>query len=238
MIHDSDGYINCPHVARDRFVYRIVRLHHLYKLFHQKENVLVSPEKWGDSYENLVSRLAPLNCHCYGQCWTLHYASDAMWRIYSPGPTKNLKERAVRIRSKICNLLETIEQRCQSTHAAFIGQVQYLSTKNLTAYIEKRRMSCSDSNSYRTLAETLLVKRLAFKHEGEVRLLLISRDSHGEHGLFRYCVNPNTFIDQIMIDPRLDKNEADSLKREIESETRFTGGKITRSRLYAPPSLM
>jgi hypothetical protein len=140
-----DSYINIPQSDRDRFVYRIIPLDRLYQLFRHKQNVLVKPVKWDDPYENLRSLFTPSGGQheCYGQCWTLHQASDAMWRIYSPGPIKSPTESAVRIRSTIRNLVETLSQGCKSTGVAFIGRVRYLNTRKLMDYV--RQTCCSDS---------------------------------------------------------------------------------------------
>jgi hypothetical protein len=84
------------------------------------------------------------------------------------------------------------------------------------------------------MAKILLVKRPAFRHEREVRLLLIARSEISK--LFRYRVEPTRLISQIMLDPRLDREEAGALKKEIRDRTGFPGP-IKRSLLYAPPEL-
>lgn len=231
----GDSYINLPEPVRDRFVYRIVRLSHLYDLFRYKQNVLVEPVNWDDPYENLRALLAPSGVNaqyrCYGQCWTLQKASDAMWRIYSRD------SRAVRIRSTIRKLIESLSRRCGPSEIAFIGQVQYLNTRRLIAFTKRACSPHSGKQSGKVLAKTLLVKRPAFKHEREVRLLLISHnDANAVSSLFRYDVDPKTLIDQIMIDPRVDKAKADALKKVIKFKTEFAG-QIKRSLLYAPPEI-
>ena len=86
----------------------------------------------------------------------------------------------------------------------------------------------------RNLARTLLVKRPAFKHEREVRLIFTPHDFHNfTNDLLRYPVEHNSLIDQIMLDPRMDKAEAGALKHRIRAAG-FTG-EIKRSLLYAPP---
>jgi hypothetical protein len=85
------------------------------------------------------------------------------------------------------------------------------------------------------LAQTLLVKRPAFRHEREVRLLYIPYDKNQvAKNLFSYCVDPYTLIDQIMIDPRVSKENWVELKQKIRNRTKFQG-EIKRSLLYAPP---
>ena len=83
-------------------------------------------------------------------------------------------------------------------------------------------------------ARTLLVKRPAFRHEAEVRLLWYAAKDSAD-GLFRYAVNPHELVDQIMIDPRLPTAEYYKAKMMIRNQTGYSG-KILRSLIYAPPS--
>jgi hypothetical protein len=86
------------------------------------------------------------------------------------------------------------------------------------------------------LAQSLLVKRAAFQHEREVRLLYFERSNvkHAD-GLYRCAIDPHDLIDQIMVDPRLSVDKANRLKGQIKKRTGFQGD-IKRSLLYAPPS--
>jgi hypothetical protein len=102
-------YLNLQPADLNRFVYRITTLERLYRLFESRKNVLVRPRLWDDPYENFILRqrvrhksgeIREYNYHesIYGQCWTFHKASDAMWRIYAPGGD------GVRIRTTINDL--------------------------------------------------------------------------------------------------------------------------------------
>lgn len=84
-----------------------------------------------------------------------------------------------------------------------------------------------------TIAETLLVKRMAFEHEKEIRLIYFE-NQRSQSDLYFYPFDPHEMIDQIMIDPRMTEGDADALKAEIQSRT-FFKGTILRSLLYAPP---
>lgn len=224
---NNDNYLNIQTSKRDGRIYRFVCVQRLLELFDRKQNVLLRPDKkWEDPFENFVLR----SQHAYGQCWTLHKASDAMWRIYS----KN--SDAVRIRSTVRKLAESLCQtRGKWAHVeAFIGRVQYLPRKELMAFAKNASQEATTSSA-KMLAETLLVKRPAFEHEREVRLLFIPHDkAHAKQNTFHYPIDPDVLIDQIMIDPRMPKPDADILKQEIKAKTGFRGD-IKRSLLYAPP---
>jgi len=221
----GQNYINILASERDSFIYRIISLRQLFDLFAGEANVLVKPSKWQDPFENFILRADRV----YGQCWTLQAASDAMWRIYSPNAD------AVRIRSTVRRLLESLnEDRGSTAHTeAFIGRVRYLDSQKLMSYAKTIHGKAHRDPA--VLASTLLVKRPAFKHEREVRLVLVPQVSHdNESDLFSYRVNPRQLIDQIMIDPRVSASKAISVKARIRRMTNFSGA-IKRSLIYAPP---
>lgn len=242
---DDKNFIDISPTLRRSFVYRIVPVHRLFELFENKQNVLVKPKMWEDPFENFIlqsnvklstGQLATLDIRdqLYGQCWTLHSASDAMWRIYSP------KGNAVRIRSTVQALAESLGRACGSLSyvEAFIGRVKYLPSKRLIQYANDAFQAATIPYS-RMFAQTLLVKRPAFKHEREVRLIFLSSNpDSAKDDLYAYGVDPHTLIDQMMIDPRLSLTAVNALREEIKAKTAFRGP-IKRSMLYAtPPSLV
>jgi hypothetical protein len=235
---DPRNLINFSNSDEDRQIYRIVTTERLYQLFADGENVLVRPSKWDDPFENFVlnargrmndGRLVQFgfNNDFYGQCWTLQRASDAMWRIYSP------KQQSIRIRTTVKKLWTSLTARLgEWAHVqAFIGRVRYLPTQKLIAFANT---VLRDGLSPTALAGTLLVKRPAFIHEKEVRLLYLEKDKTPESDVFAYKIDPNALIDQIMTDPRLSHDEANTIESEIRKKTGYRGA-IKRSLLYAPP---
>lgn len=232
-------YLNLSESDRNNFVYRVVKAEHLYSLFQNNSNVLVSPEKWEDPFENFIlsspvrlpsGEMGRFGFHrdFYGQCWTLNQASDAMWRIYSPG------KRGIRIRSTIGRLVDGLSGTVgdRAAYKVHIGRVRYERIGKLKALCDQGVDMTPDATG---LAKTLLLKRWAFRHEREVRLLYLADAGESlPSGLFKYKVNPNQMIDQIMIDPRLSSKEARTFKTEIKGNIGFAGP-IKRSLLYAPP---
>ena len=231
------NYLNLRDGDKDRYVYRIIPVKRHYDLFTKRENVLVRPARWEDPFENFIlnskARLPDgeivqfsFNNDFYGQCWTLLTTSDAMWRIYSPGA------QSVRIRTTVRKLVDSLSTALGewANVQVFIGKVHYLTDKQLLSFADN--VFAHGLNPV-ALAETLLVKRKAFVHEKEVRLLYFEKSNRSAEDLFHYDVNPNALVDQIMIDPHLSKDDADDLKEKIKDETGFTGT-IKRSLLYAP----
>jgi hypothetical protein len=240
----ASNYIDITGSEQSDFVYRIIKTSYLFDLLQSKQNVLVRPRKWHDPFENFILRSHLLRKgepvaiahrdHFYGQCWTRHAASDAMWRIYSPN------SRAVRIRSTYRRLQKSLGnwRGRWAVQEAFIGRVRYLSTPKLIAFGRRVLQGLEGQLTHRNLARTLLVKRPAFTHEREVRLLFTPHDFDNFVGdLVRYPVDPGALIDQVMIDPRMDKTDAIVLKNKIRAAG--FAGDIKQSQLYAaPPDLL
>ncbi|MGO7371741.1 DUF2971 domain-containing protein [Rhizobium leguminosarum] len=237
---DDKNTINLTGQDLDAHVYRVMPMKRFYELFGNKQNVLVRPSKWEDPFENFIlnarARLSDgtivsfgFNNDFYGQCWTKLTSSDALWRIYSPDRT------GVRVRTTVRKLLTTLQAPLGewAPEQAFVGKVLYLGDEKLVSF--GNEVFREGLNS-RALAETLLVKRIAFRHEREVRLLYFEKDK-GQEDTYAYAVDPHALIDQVMLDPRLLRADADAKKDEIRKRTGFKGT-VLHSLLYAPPKDM
>lgn len=233
---------NFPVDIRDRKIYRIIDPKYVHAMFDERQNVLVSPKLWEDPFENLIlNSTATLSSgekatfgfrnDFYGQCWTTQKASDAMWRIYSPEKT------AVRIRTTIGKLYDSLAAHCgaKENFKAHIGRVRYLSSAKLKRFAATALSEQFDAAQF---AKTLLVKRLAFKHEAEVRLLYFAEDGDVPDGkIFKYEIDPHAVVEQMMVDPRLPESAAREAMDALRDATGFKGS-IKRSLLYAPPKNM
>lgn len=217
--------INLNSTDLDTKIYRIVPTDYLPDMFNSQKNYLVKPSKWGDPFEDLLGRVSSESA-AFAQCWTLKTHSDAMWRIYSKD------EHAVRIRSTIRKLLTSVLTKFPKR--AFVGRVRYLPTKDLQEFVLTNLQNHRKKNLKRK-AETYLIKRPAFKHEKEVRLVVFPKEVSPRKQCIRYSIESNTLIDQIMLDPRLQPTMAIKLKERIRKENEYNG-KILHSLLYAPPA--
>lgn len=224
----------------DKPIYRIISLERLLELFVTGTNTLVKPALWEDVFENFILKspvrhrngeITEYNFYdtMYGQCWTLHKASDAMWRIYSSDKS------GLRIRTTIRKLANSLDdaQTSYSDIRCCVGKVKYLTEKALMGIANT---TFDDSGiGINDLFRSLLVKRKAFLHENEVRALYQEIDDDASNGdLYKYTFDPHSFIDQIMIDPRRSSSEFKVLKDIIRKTTGF-GGEIKRSLLYTLP---
>lgn len=221
----------------DAPVYRIFPDNRFFELFDTQTNVLVHPSKWDDPFENFVLkatvRIASgevgsfgFRDDLFGQCWTFQSASDAMWRIYSSN------KLGVRVRSTPRKLLASLSAGLGNwaPTQAFIGKVRYLPDAKMRQFARK---VFSDGLNPTSIVSTLLVKRPAFEHEREVRLVYFNQE-RSEDRIYSYPVDAHQLIDQVMTDPRLTADETYVLHEQIKAQTGFRGD-ILRSMLYAPP---
>lgn len=237
-------YLNLNELDLNKYIYRIISYDRFLEIFRDRQNTLVKPELWEDTFENFVLKsqlqtdtgeVIKYNVHerMYGQCWTLENTSDAMWRIYSPD------KNSVRLRTTIGDLLNSLligtADRVNCLQS--IGKVEYLSEKKL---IKRAKFTFGKQGevTFGNLFKSLLLKRKAFYHENEVRLMFLDWNViSGSEKVFKYSFDPHKLITQIMIDPRITYQEFKGIKEKILHDTGYKG-KIKRSLLYRLPDTL
>lgn len=237
-------YLNLEESEYDNHIYRIISYERFIELFEKRKNTLVKPKLWEDTFENfaLKSKLKfpdnselELDAHerLYGQCWTTSSASDAMWRIYSQD------KKGIRIRTTIDKLLSSLDIANVNTARteSCIGKVEY---KHEAAIMSQARkaFSLNGQMTFGGLFRSLLIKRKAFVHEKEVRLI------HLDWGydlptddIYSYEIDPHKLITQVMIDPRISYDEYEKIQKNIRQKTEYRGD-IKRSLLYRLPETL
>lgn len=231
------NYMNLAEDQLDKPVYRIMSLSRLEQVLRDKELVLVKPRKWDDPFENALlaasfstnsgERVAfSAKDSVYGQCWTLHRETDAMWRIYSHD------KDGVRVTSTPRKLLEAL-RRTDPKYAdarAFIGKVSYLKKQTLLTRLGQINLLNPNGSG---IAESLLFKRNEFRHEAEVRLIYSGPDGDCPSDFYQVSIDPNLVFDKMLFDPRMDSEDYKSgrtLLRRLGYK-----GIIAKSGLYKAP---
>ena len=231
----------------DTPIYRIFSLHRFMDLLASRMNGLVNPSKWEDPFENffLLSEIvAPrgergerismskLAEDWYGQCWTFNADTDAMWRIYSRD------KDGVRLRTTVRKLFHSFYDSADQLASLkfFCGRVSYYTEDQISALMRKltfRDVALGGQGD--KFAELLCIKREAFQHENEVRLLFQDTiPKRGTGGVVCFPLDVNAVCDDVVVDPRLTDSEALAVERKIR-----TAGcvlPITKSPLYRAPS--
>ena len=156
---------------------------------------------------NLVFTESLITSSMIGQCWTYEKDSDAMWRIYSPD------RQGVMIETTANNF-----SLIQDLRHASLAKVIYYNKGN---YREKR-YEVSQNRSY-IHAGDLALKREAFKHENEVRLLVCLQAYHElenpwDISAMGFDIDINQFILSVTFDPRADDWFVDTMKKYCMSK--------------------
>lgn len=234
-------YLNLEESEYDNHIYRIISYERLIEIFDTRKNTLVKPKLWEDTFENFALKsklkfpdgseiLLDTHDRLYGQCWTTSKASDAMWRIYSHD------KKGIRIRTTIDKLLTSLSVANvdKAMTDARIGKVEYKSEHKIMA-LAKNAFTKSGQLSFGSLFRTLLVKRKAFEHEKEIRLIQLDWGKVlPQNDIFSYEIDPHELITQIMIDPRVSYQEFKQIEGDIRKKTGYQGD-IKRSLLYRLP---
>jgi hypothetical protein len=174
----------------DAPIFRVFPLRWFKDMITHGRNGLVRTSKWDDPFENFFLRcnvqtengelgsLKSIHDGWYGQCWTLHRDSDAMWRIYSHD--KEGIRVSTTIRRLFSEVCDTKDEFAKLKY--FIGAVRYQERAEIEEFIKTTSfMDLALGGQADKFAQTLCIKRLEFSHEKEVRLLI--QDIDHNHGV-------------------------------------------------------
>lgn len=230
-----ENYINLKDAELDKPVYRIMPVNRLLQCLEEKRLVLVPPRKWDDPFENyLLSASVKLSStgesggmnemrdKVYGQCWTQHRETDAMWRIYS-SDTNGAKVKTTPRR--LLDALKNTDSRFGDV-TCFIGKVQYKNQKDLVSSLMSIDLFNSNGSG---VAKSLLYKRREFSHEREVRLI----HTEGKGAIHPIPIDPSAMFDEIVFDPRMDAHLYVAYEAAVKAKN--FSGRVAQSVLYKPP---
>ena len=174
----------------------------------------------------------PIKGRVFCICMTQTSTSEAHWNNYSNG------QIGVSLKIKRKRLLEVLEKHT-TDYDIYIGKVDYMKTADL-------RKKLSDIDTLATivpfkltnkelLIRLLLLKRIAFRYENEIRILAVKKYKTKENGIkLPYTLAPKELIDTITIDPSVGKNTDTMLKNIFKKEYGFK--KVYKSQLYSMPN--
>lgn len=240
-------------------IYRYLSIHEFCSLLAGTLR-LTCPFSWadgpnGDPWENLLFQTnvvrpvgTPLNTSAegrkiYAQCWTMTEESDAMWRLYGQGDS-------VKIKTTAGALLGAAQARIDLERNEIItfkiGAVAYLDEVHV-------------DNSFATAArflngltephESTMLKRVAYQHESEVRMVAFDFDDRNRRpeldttNIRAYPGNPyhlditipagsaGSWIQDAVLNPRLTSEKASRLTDQVAAAN-FPTERIRQSNLY------
>ncbi len=208
-------------------LYRIVGFERAVQLLESNEMYFSHPSIWDDPYDQGVSHKRSLDI--FAQCWCRKAVSDAMWRIYSPN---NL---GVRIGTTLDRIKTALSSAKEEQRIEFkIQDIKYLHQEELHLQLEKLEKKRKAKPSFSTTIAPLFLKRNAFDHELETRVVVYhpsQNDDPPRKGV-AIKVKSRDLVRSIWIDPRAPKEYAEAYANYLKNVLKFEGT-VKQSSLYA-----
>ncbi|MFP8780782.1 DUF2971 domain-containing protein [Hydrogenophaga sp. RWCD_12] len=207
-------------------LYRILSFDRAVQIFEKGELHFAHPSTWEDPYE---VRLKHNQSHqLFGQCWCTKGVSDAMWRIYSPN------HLGVRISTSTAVLRRQLASVAKERgYALRMEPVQYASQYKINKEFVALRDDLQRQFSASRAMDALFLKREAFDHESEYRVLLNVPEANrkmGREGL-KIPINAHRLIDSVLLDPRAPDELVAAFTYYLQQKIGFKK-RVARSVLY------
>lgn len=205
---------------------------------------LCNPIVWKDPFERRFIEAKyktsskevefPIKGRVFCTCMTQTPTSEAHWNVYSR------EQIGISFKIRREKLLEILKSHT-TDYDIYIGSVNYLKTHEI------KRNKLSDIKLIKTInpfsinnrdiqIQLLMLKRIAFKYEDEIRILAIKKSKTSENGikLAFNSVKVNELISVVTIDPNVAVRTEDMLKKLFKNEYGFT--EVYKSSLYSMPN--
>ena len=211
------GHLN-EKLTNQPYIFRIELLDRFFNMLDNKELVFVRPSCWSDPLENIIFNATllkggkpfdhPAKKNIYGQCWSYDNDSYALWQIYTTkaddlGNTR--RHPGIQITTHLDRLAQISKLNAGSFH---YGVVDYLYKKDLDQLPHNKNfikglklLKLNESH-----LKTLLVKRMSYAYETELRLLAVPEPPHIDPKQDFLChlkIEPTDFISSLRLDPTL-----------------------------------
>jgi hypothetical protein len=228
----------------DQPIYRIFPLWFLEDAIHWNRLTLVRPSVWEGPFEIKESYIKAFKGRgadfkqwyigkvlrpVFAQCWSATGDSDTLQRAYSrvekdPHFQRNIYPRleGVRVKSTPRKLMNAVVAGAprMPTGQCYIGSVRYLSVndigRNIANTLGEHGIDAYHDSKRR--AELLLLKRKAFMHEDEIRIIFVCDEPTVPQGFFNAKIDPSEAFESITFDPRLsgsEINEREAIVRQL-----------------------
>lgn len=237
---------------KDKYVYRFVPLSSLLQANeHRDELFLQRVDSWNDPFEKkaLIAKyksldgesfVHPLANSVYGTCFTECYNSEAQWQYYGKDKSEPIVSLAFQL-PRLLDALEAVDDQC-----FFVGKVDYFLQENIfkaialhvnqhIATFMKGKDADFSPQEYAELLKPLLIKRLPFSYEREIRIMKVDRcglrNIHVPIGSFLHLIERITMPP---IAPSEDKSKNEVIKSKLTSAG-WEACRISQSKLYYEP---
>lgn len=230
-------------LVSDTPIYRVIRAEHLIGMVSNCNNTLLHISAWEDPFEAFLLQQEVHDAHhnpvdistfyenVYGQCWSLNdKETDATWRIYSP------EKDGILVKTTFGKLWDGFyNPRFKSAPFSFaIGKVSYHDEIDIVSTFNGYHFSDILDDQLVKITKSLLIKRREFEYENELRIIFHNCDkmayfiSPEGKKLLSYKIEPQSFIDDLVADPRM----PDTVFNHLKSTLISAGFHIKKSALY------
>lgn len=232
-----------------KLLYKYMPLERALEMFDNKTIWFANPTIWKDPFEKRfienmyniggVQKPYPWKGRVYCMCATQTATSEAYWNAYSVG------EIGVSIKFNRQNLLNELDRLAATGNRIYIGKLQYQQIQNIKVALTRNTFLNPSGASIASLGteelkvKLLLLKRLAYQYENELRFFIVRDRASKQTGtLLKYNISNTDLIDSISLDPRIGPFTIELLRKEFETHYGFTPisktqRRVQRSLLYA-----
>jgi hypothetical protein len=225
-----------------KILYKYMPLEFALGMIKDKYLWLCNPTIWKDPFEKRFidakylkgssEKTYPIKGQLFCMCMTQTTTSEAHWNIYSNGQIGiSFKIRRKQLLNVLSNHIDDYD--------IYIGKVNYLRSQDIKKSLSEietiKDIKPFNINNRKLQIQLLLLKRIAFKYEDEIRILAVKKYKTKENGIkLSYSIEPNKLIDTITIDPNVGLNTEHTLKKLFTHEYNFE--KVYKSQLYSMPN--
>lgn len=233
---------------KTKLLHKYMPLEYALKTLNNTELWFSNPTKWKDPFEKRFLEACYVDngndCNFLWKnrvfciCMTQTAISEAYWNTYSQQQI-GIEFRIVK--HKLLNEL----QRYADEYDIYIGKMEYLKTHEIKRQISKIPFEepVPDIKSPEWYARLLLLKRVAYKYEDEIRVIIVAKKEIMELGInLKYECKNTDLIRSILLDPSISENTTKLLKDVFKEKYEFNSTfntkdkeqpRVMKSQLYA-----
>lgn len=234
----------------NKLLYKHMPLENSLRSLNGKYLWFANPSTWKDPFEKrfleakYIKKGKEVGFNWKGKvfctCLTQTQTSEAYWNIY------NQNNIGIEFRIYREQLLEQLKKNV-GTYSIFIGRAEYLKTSDIIKDLKDIPFDPVMDPDVKINSDTFasrlfLLKRVAFKYEDEIRIILVKKTATKENGIkVTYDCENTDLIHQIVLDPNIGDNTSQMLKNVFINQYGFRPfpgkfhdtSRVLQSQLYA-----
>lgn len=217
-------------------IFHFMRLEHFEQMLNSGEMKIAKICSWEDNWEAFflkkrydVDRIyvetGDVLSSVYGQSWTMTDPNiyDVLWRCYN---NELNGYNYVAIKSSVLKLANTVNNNFNETQksAIYLAPIIYKTQEQIDSELDSASLD-SSSQIQEDIVAACFSKRVTFEYENELRLIFFDDTPHDnnptlfsesiEDSSFLKVPISNDFIEEIIIDPRLEAEKNSGYKQQL-----------------------